>query len=142
RAGRTEPRPGRLGPEHPRPAPEDGRAHRLRHHRRRPRLRTGRAAGPEGCVRNASLPDLVLKSFPGGILRGGQSGADCPQRSRVVDRGRFSMSRFLRNAAAAALAVAAVGVIASTANAQTYGRLVVFGDSLSDNGNLYAVTGG
>jgi len=52
------------------------------------------------------------------------------------------MSRFLRNAAAAALAVAAVGVIASTANAQTYGRLVVFGDSLSDNGNLYAVTGG
>src|SRR5690606_31407064 len=107
-----------------------------------PRLRTGRAAGPEGCVRNASLPDLVLKSFPGGILRGGQSGADWPQRSRVVDRGRFSMSRFLRNAAAAALAVAAVGVIASTANAQTYGRLVVFGDSLSDNGNLYAVTGG
>ncbi|HEY0598705.1 autotransporter domain-containing protein [Brevundimonas sp.] len=52
------------------------------------------------------------------------------------------MSRFLRNAAAAALAVAAVGAFASAANAQTYGRLVVFGDSLSDNGNLYAVTGG
>ena len=52
------------------------------------------------------------------------------------------MSRFLRNAACAALAVAAVGAVASTASAQTYNRLVVFGDSLSDNGNLYAVTGG
>lgn len=52
------------------------------------------------------------------------------------------MSRFLRNAAAAALAVAAVGVVASAASAQTYNRLVVFGDSLSDNGNLYAATGG
>ena len=52
------------------------------------------------------------------------------------------MSRFLRNAAAAALAVAAMGAVASAANAQTYNRLVVFGDSLSDNGNLYAVTGG
>jgi len=51
------------------------------------------------------------------------------------------MSRFLRNAAAAALAVAAVGAFASTASAQTYGRLVVFGDSLSDNGNLYAILG-
>jgi outer membrane lipase/esterase len=51
------------------------------------------------------------------------------------------MSRFLRNAAAAALAVAAVGAFASTASAQTYGRLIVFGDSLSDNGNLYALTG-
>ncbi|NJC41812.1 outer membrane lipase/esterase [Brevundimonas alba] len=51
------------------------------------------------------------------------------------------MSRFLRNAAAAALAVAAVGAFASAASAQTYTRLVVFGDSLSDNGNLYAVTG-
>lgn len=46
------------------------------------------------------------------------------------------MSRFLRNAAAAALAVAAMGAVASAANAQTYNRLVVFGDSLSDNGNL------
>ena len=52
------------------------------------------------------------------------------------------MSRFLRNAAAAARAVAAVGALASTASAQSYDRLVVFGDSLSDNGNLYAVTGG
>lgn len=52
------------------------------------------------------------------------------------------MSRFLRNAAAAALAVAAAGAFASTASAQSYSRLVVFGDSLSDNGNLYAVTGG
>ena len=51
------------------------------------------------------------------------------------------MSRFLRNAAAAALAVAAVGAFATSASAQTYGRLVVFGDSLSDNGNLYALTG-
>jgi len=51
------------------------------------------------------------------------------------------MSRFLRNAAAAALAVAAMGAVASTANAQTYNRLVVFGDSLSDNGNLYAISG-
>ncbi len=50
------------------------------------------------------------------------------------------MSRFLRSAAVAALAVAAMGA-ASAANAQTYNRLVVFGDSLSDNGNLYAVTG-
>jgi outer membrane lipase/esterase len=52
------------------------------------------------------------------------------------------MSRFLRNAAAAALAVAAAGAIASAANAQSYNRLVVFGDSLSDNGNLYAATAG
>ncbi len=51
------------------------------------------------------------------------------------------MSRFLRNAAAAALAVAAVGAFASAASAQSYGRLVVFGDSLSDNGNLYAISG-
>ena len=51
------------------------------------------------------------------------------------------MSRFLRNAAAAALAVAAVGAFASAASAQTYSRLVVFGDSLSDNGNLYAISG-
>lgn len=51
------------------------------------------------------------------------------------------MSRFLRNAALAALTVAAVGAVASAASAQTYNRLVVFGDSLSDNGNLYAVSG-
>ena len=52
------------------------------------------------------------------------------------------MSRLLRHAAAAAIAVAAAGALASAASAQTYSRLVVFGDSLSDNGNLYAVTGG
>ncbi|MBU1540175.1 MAG: autotransporter domain-containing protein [Alphaproteobacteria bacterium] len=50
------------------------------------------------------------------------------------------MSRFLRNAALAALTVAAAGAVASAASAQSYGRLVVFGDSLSDNGNLYAAT--
>ena len=52
------------------------------------------------------------------------------------------MSRFLRNAALAALTVAAAGAFASAASAQTYSRLVVFGDSLSDNGNLFAATGG
>jgi outer membrane lipase/esterase len=51
------------------------------------------------------------------------------------------MSRFLRGAALAALTVAATAAMASAANAQTYGRLVVFGDSLSDNGNLYAASG-
>ena len=52
------------------------------------------------------------------------------------------MSRFLRHAALAALTVAAAGTIASAASAQSYSRLVVFGDSLSDNGNLFAATGG
>jgi outer membrane lipase/esterase len=52
------------------------------------------------------------------------------------------MSRFLRNAALAALTVAAAGAFASAASAQSYSRLVVFGDSLSDNGNLFAATGG
>ncbi|WP_439478467.1 autotransporter domain-containing protein [Brevundimonas sp.] len=51
------------------------------------------------------------------------------------------MSRFLCNAALAVLTVAAAGGVASAASAQTYSRLVVFGDSLSDNGNLYAATG-
>ncbi len=51
------------------------------------------------------------------------------------------MSRFLRNAALAALTVAAAGAVATAASAQSYNRLVVFGDSLSDNGNLYAATG-
>jgi outer membrane lipase/esterase len=50
------------------------------------------------------------------------------------------MSRFLRSAALAALTVAAAGAVASAASAQSYNRLVVFGDSLSDNGNLYAAT--
>ncbi|MNU42211.1 Phosphatidylcholine-sterol acyltransferase precursor [compost metagenome] len=51
------------------------------------------------------------------------------------------MSRLLRGAALAALTLAAVST-ASAAGAQSYNRLVVFGDSLSDNGNLYAVTAG
>lgn len=51
------------------------------------------------------------------------------------------MSRFLRTACAAALAVAAFGAATSAAQAQTYNRLVVFGDSLSDNGNLFAISG-
>ena len=51
------------------------------------------------------------------------------------------MSRLLRGAAVAALTLAAVSA-ADAAGAQTYNRLVVFGDSLSDNGNLYAATGG
>ena len=51
------------------------------------------------------------------------------------------MSRFLRSAAFAALTVAAAAAMASAANAQSYSRLVVFGDSLSDNGNLYAISG-
>lgn len=51
------------------------------------------------------------------------------------------MSRFTRGAALAVLAAAAT-LSATAASAQTYGRLVVFGDSLSDNGNLFAVTGG
>ncbi|MBX3477892.1 MAG: autotransporter domain-containing protein [Brevundimonas sp.] len=52
------------------------------------------------------------------------------------------MSSLLRSAAAAALTVAAACAVAGAANAQSYDRLVVFGDSLSDNGNLYAITGG
>ncbi len=52
------------------------------------------------------------------------------------------MSRYLRGAALAALTVAAACAVTSTASAQTYNRLVVFGDSLSDNGNLFAATGG
>lgn len=51
------------------------------------------------------------------------------------------MSRFLRGAALAALTVAATAAMGSAASAQSYNRLVVFGDSLSDNGNLYAVSG-
>ncbi len=51
------------------------------------------------------------------------------------------MSHLLRSAALAALTFAAASV-AGAASAQTYDRLVVFGDSLSDNGNLYLATGG
>ena len=52
------------------------------------------------------------------------------------------MSRFMRTAAAAALTLAAGAALAGAANAQSYSRLVVFGDSLSDNGNLFLFTGG
>lgn len=52
------------------------------------------------------------------------------------------MKRFHTGAALAALTVAAAVSFAGAASAQTYNRLVVFGDSLSDNGNLFAVTGG
>ena len=52
------------------------------------------------------------------------------------------MSRYLRGAALAALTVAAACAVSSAASAQTYNRLVVFGDSLSDNGNLFAATFG
>lgn len=51
------------------------------------------------------------------------------------------MSRLLRSSALAALTVAASCAVAGAASAQTYDRLVVFGDSLSDNGNFYAGTG-
>lgn len=51
------------------------------------------------------------------------------------------MNRFLRGAALGALTLAAAAALAGAASAQTYGRLVVFGDSLSDNGNLYAASG-
>ena len=49
--------------------------------------------------------------------------------------------RALTGAAASALLAAAALAAASSASAQEYDRLVVFGDSLSDNGNLYAVQG-
>ena len=48
------------------------------------------------------------------------------------------MSRLLRGAALAALSLAAVSA-AGAASAQSYNRLVVFGDSLSDNGNLVTI---
>ncbi len=51
------------------------------------------------------------------------------------------MNRFLRGAALAALTLAASATLAGAASAQSYGRLVVFGDSLSDNGNLYIASG-
>ena len=51
------------------------------------------------------------------------------------------MSRYLRGAALAALTLAASCAAAGSASAQTYNRLVVFGDSLSDNGNLYLASG-
>lgn len=51
------------------------------------------------------------------------------------------MSRYLRGAALAALTLAASAALATAASAQSYNRLVVFGDSLSDNGNLYLASG-
>jgi outer membrane lipase/esterase len=51
------------------------------------------------------------------------------------------MSRYLRGAALAALTLAASATLAGAASAQSYSRLVVFGDSLSDNGNLFALAG-
>lgn len=51
------------------------------------------------------------------------------------------MKALMTGAAPAALAVALLAV-AGSASAQDYNRLVVFGDSLSDNGNLYLATGG
>ncbi|AQR62313.1 autotransporter domain-containing esterase [Brevundimonas sp. LM2] len=51
------------------------------------------------------------------------------------------MSRFHRGAALAALTLAASASLAGAASAQSYNRLVVFGDSLSDNGNLFAISG-
>ena len=51
------------------------------------------------------------------------------------------MSRYLRGVALAALTLAASAALATAASAQSYGRLVVFGDSLSDNGNLYLASG-
>ena len=51
------------------------------------------------------------------------------------------MSRYLRGAALAALTLAASCALATTASAQSYGRLVVIGDSLTDNGNLYLASG-
>ena len=50
------------------------------------------------------------------------------------------MSGLLRGAALAALTFAASVTMAGAASAQSYNRLVVFGDSLSDNGNLYRST--
>jgi outer membrane lipase/esterase len=51
------------------------------------------------------------------------------------------MSRHLHGAALAVLAFAASSALATAASAQSYGRLVVLGDSLSDNGNLYLASG-
>ena len=53
------------------------------------------------------------------------------------------MKRMLTSATALALTIAAGATLAAgAAQAQSYGRLVVFGDSLSDNGNLFIASGG
>lgn len=52
------------------------------------------------------------------------------------------MSRHTVSAAAIFMALGAVLAAPNAVQAQSYDRLIVFGDSLSDNGNLYAFTGG
>ena len=52
------------------------------------------------------------------------------------------MNRLLRGAALAALSLCGASAISGPAFAQSYNRLVVFGDSLSDNGNLYLASNG
>ena len=52
------------------------------------------------------------------------------------------MSKYLRSAGLVALSFAAACAVSTAATAQEYDRLVVFGDSLSDNGNLFNATGG
>ncbi|MBA3999333.1 autotransporter domain-containing protein [Brevundimonas sp.] len=52
------------------------------------------------------------------------------------------MSRQTVSAAALAAVLGAVMLAPPQAQAQSYDRLVVFGDSLSDNGNLFGFTGG
>lgn len=51
------------------------------------------------------------------------------------------MHRHLRTLVLAAASSAALMAVAGAAEAQSYNRLVVFGDSLSDNGNLFASIG-
>src|SRR5690606_8454628 len=80
-----------------------------------------------------------IKILPRRYLARPPNGRTVARNGRIMTaEGGSSMSRFLRNAALAALTVAAAGAVASAASAQSYDRLVVFGDSLSDNGNLYA----
>ena len=52
------------------------------------------------------------------------------------------MSRQTVSAAALAAVLGAVILAPTPSQAQSYDRLVVFGDSLSDNGNLFALTSG
>jgi len=52
------------------------------------------------------------------------------------------VSKYLRSAGLVALSFAAACAVSTAASAQEYDRLVVFGDSLSDNGNLFNATGG
>jgi outer membrane lipase/esterase len=50
--------------------------------------------------------------------------------------------QLLAGAALACAALAAGSAAAQTVANQTYSRVVVFGDSLTDNGNLFRLTGG